>query len=129
MSAISRPAAFLGALALVAAVMSPVAYAGDGKAIAGKSDCFACHAVLNSDAKKMGPSYEDVAKKYAKDPKAEAMLAGVIKKGGSGHWGQMAMPPHPQLSDADAKALAAWVLSTKGKASKPAPKPSAKPKK
>lgn len=124
MPAMYRPAAFLGALALVAALLPQVALAGpDGKAIASKSDCFACHATLDSDGKKMGPSYEAVAKKYAKDPKAQAMLAGVIKKGGSGHWGQMAMPPHPQLSDADAKALAAWVLATKGKPAKPAAKP------
>ncbi|MDB5098501.1 MAG: cytochrome c class [Cyanobacteria bacterium RYN_339] len=117
-----RTAAIMAALAVVVALIPhhPAMAGPDGKAIAGKSDCFACHNVMNSEGKKMGPSYEDVAKKYAKDPKAAAMLAGVIKKGGSGHWGGGAMPPHPALSDADTKALATWVLATKGK-EKPKP--------
>jgi cytochrome c len=125
-----RPAALLAVVAITVALLPhQSALAGpDGKAIASKSDCFACHSIMNSEGKKTGPSYEDVAKKYAGDKKAPAMLAGVIKKGGSGHWGSAAMPPHPQLSDADTKALAAWVLSIKGKPApmKPKPKPSKK---
>jgi len=61
----------------------------------------------------VGPAYKDVAKKYAGDAKAADMLATKIMKGGSGVWGAIPMPANPQVSDADAKKLAAWVLSQK----------------
>ncbi len=41
------------------------------------------------------------------------MLAGKIVKGGSGVWGPVPMPANNQVSEADAKKLAAWVLSIK----------------
>ena len=78
--------------------------------LAQKYACVACHSV---DAKLVGPAYKEVAKKYASDKAAEAKLAAKIKKGGSGVWGAIPMPPHPQVSDADTKALAKWVLSLK----------------
>ena len=102
----------------------------DGKAAATKAgDCFSCHAVGAAEAKKMGPNYAAVAAKYAKDPKAVDMLAGVIKKGGSGHWGALPMPPHPTMSDADAKAIATWIMGMKGGAKAPAKAPAKKPAK
>lgn len=75
--------------------------------LAKKNNCLACHAV---DKKIVGPAYQDVAKKYAGQADAEATLAKSIKAGGSGKWGPIPMPPQAQLSDADAKSLAAWVL-------------------
>jgi cytochrome c len=76
--------------------------------LAKNNNCMACHAV---DKKIVGPAYKDVAKKYAGQPDAEATLAKSIKAGGSGKWGPIPMPAQAQLSDADAKALAAWVLA------------------
>ena len=76
--------------------------------LAKKNNCLACHAV---DKKIVGPAYQDVAKKYAGQADAETTLAKSIKAGGSGKWGPIPMPPQAQLSDADAKTLAAWVLS------------------
>ena len=75
--------------------------------LAKKNNCLACHA---ADKKIVGPAYQDVAKKYAGQADAEATLAKNIKAGGSGKWGPIPMPPQAQLSDADAKALATWVL-------------------
>ena len=75
--------------------------------LAQKHACTACHAV---DKKLVGPSYADVAKKYAGQKDAEATLAASIKAGGSGKWGPVPMPPQAQLSDADLKTLAAWIL-------------------
>jgi len=75
--------------------------------LAKKNNCLACHAV---DKKIVGPAYQEVAKKYAGQADAEATLAKSIKAGGSGKWGPIPMPPQAQLSDADAKNLAAWVL-------------------
>jgi len=76
--------------------------------LAQKSSCMACHA---ADRKLVGPAYQDVAKKYAKQKDAEAMLAASIKAGGSGKWGPVPMPAQAALSDADAKTLAKWVLA------------------
>ncbi len=75
--------------------------------LAKKNNCLACHA---ADKMIVGPAYQDVAKKYAGQTDAEATLAKNIKAGGSGKWGPIPMPPQAQLSDADAKALATWVL-------------------
>lgn len=58
--------------------------------MAQKNGCLACHAV---DKAVIGPSYQDVAKKYGNTPEAVAKLAASIKGGSSGKWGQMAMPP------------------------------------
>jgi len=79
-------------------------------ALATSKNCMACHAV---DKKVVGPSYKDVAKKYAGDAKAADMLAGKIIKGGSGTWGPVPMPANSQVNDAESKKLAAWVLSLK----------------
>lgn len=93
----------LGTVALAAAVPAHA-----NLELAQKNSCTACHAV---DRKVVGPAYQDVAKKYAGQADAVARLADSIRKGGSGRWGQVPMPPQAQLPEADAKALAQWVLS------------------
>ena len=96
----------LAALALAAAALPAAA----SEELAKKHACTACHAV---DKKLVGPAYKDVAAKYAKDPKAAAMLADKVKKGSVGVWGQVPMPPNAAVPDADVKTLVAWVLSLK----------------
>jgi cytochrome c len=78
--------------------------------LAQKKNCMACHAV---DKKVIGPAFKDVAAKYAGDKDAPAKLATKVMKGGSGSWGQIPMPANPQVSEAEAKQLVAWVLSQK----------------
>ena len=73
-------------------------------------NCMACHAV---DKKLVGPAYKDVAAKYAGDKAAVDKLAAKIIKGGSGVWGAVPMPANAQVNEAEAKKLAAWVLSLK----------------
>ena len=97
----------LFALAAAAAVCAP---AMADQALATAKNCMACHAV---DKKLVGPAYKDVAAKYAGDKTAADKLATKIMKGGSGVWGAVPMPPNPQVSEAEAKKLAAWVLSLK----------------
>jgi len=75
-----------------------------------KNNCLACHAV---DKKVVGPAFRDVAAKYRGDAAAEARLADKIAKGGGGVWGPMAMPPSPQIGEADRRMLAAHILSLK----------------
>jgi cytochrome c len=61
----------------------------------------------------IGPSYKDVAKKYASTPANIKMLAGKIIKGGTGVWGAIPMTAHSTLSQADAEAMVKYVLSLK----------------
>lgn len=78
--------------------------------LAKAKNCMACHAV---DQKLVGPSYKEVAAKYAGNKDAAAMLAAKVQKGGVGTWGQIPMPANPQVSDAEAKTLVDWVLAQK----------------
>ncbi|PUE48873.1 cytochrome C' [Limnohabitans sp. 2KL-1] len=95
------------ALTLTALALSP---AMADQALATSKNCMACHSV---DKKLVGPGFKDVAAKYKGDKTAADKLASKIIKGGSGVWGAVPMPANPQVSEADAKKLAAWVLSVK----------------
>ena len=93
-------------LVLMAAVVASPAWASAD--LAQKNACMSCHAVAK---KLVGPSYNDVAKKYAGQKDAATTLAKSIKAGGAGKWGPVPMPSQPALSDADALTLANWVLA------------------
>lgn len=95
---------------LSVAMLSLSAAASADQALAQKNACMTCHSV---DKKIVGPAYKDVAKKYAGDKTAEAKLIAKVKAGGKGVWGEVPMPPNPQVSDADAKKIVEWVLSLK----------------
>lgn len=78
--------------------------------LAQKKNCLACHTL---DKRKYGPNFQQVAAKYADQKGAEQMLARKIRKGGTGVWGQDIMPPQPQVSAAEARTLAKFILSVK----------------
>ncbi len=94
-------------LVTAAAVVAP-AFAD--QALATAKNCLACHA---TDKKVVGPSYKDVAKKYAGQKDAADKLAVKVMKGGSGVWGPVPMPANPQVNDGEAKKLVAWILTMK----------------
>ena len=71
-------------------------------------NCSACHA---PNAKLVGPSIADIAKKYEGQSGALDKLMAKVKAGGSGVWGSIPMPPQAQLSDEDRKTLVSWMLS------------------
>jgi len=98
------------ALALAAGAAFVAAPASASEALLKKNNCTACHAI---DKKLVGPAYKDVAKKYAGDAGAAKMLAEKVKKGGKGTWGQVPMPPNPQVSDADINAMITYILQLK----------------
>ena len=79
-------------------------------ALATAKNCLACHAV---DKKLVGPSYKDVAAKYAGQADAVEKLSGKIIKGGSGVWGPVPMPANAQVSADEAKKLATWIMTQK----------------
>ena len=94
----------------MAVALTATAPAFADQALATAKNCMACHAV---DKKLVGPSYKDVAAKYASDKAAVDKLAAKIIKGGSGVWGPVPMPANAQVNDAEAKKLAAWIMTTK----------------
>jgi cytochrome c len=76
------------------------------------SDCSSCHAV---DHQVVGPAYSEVAKRYAGQADAAEKLAAKIRDGGSG------MTPHPDLTEAQRRAIVTWILSQKDSAAAPSP--------
>src|SRR5262245_18905881 len=71
--------------------------------------CSGCHAL---DKRVVGPSFREVAKRYAGDAGAAARLAAKVRKGGQGAWGPAPMPPSA-IPDGDLAAVIGWVLSQK----------------
>jgi cytochrome c len=79
-------------------------------ALAQSRNCMSCHTV---DKKVVGPAFKDVAARYAGQKDAVDRLAGKIRHGGGGVWGAVPMPANPQVSEGDARRLAAWALAAK----------------
>ena len=108
----TKPEGVLGAAAGAVKVVGPAGGAASPNAAAialtQKHACTACH---NVEGKLVGPSFADIAKKHA--GKAD-YLAGKIKAGGSGVWGEIPMPPQ-ELPEADTKAMATWLATGAGK--------------
>jgi cytochrome c len=98
---------------LLSAGVALVAGSADAsEALIKKARCVACH---NVDKKIVGPAFRDVAAKYRDTPEVLPRLMTKVRNGGSGVWGEAAMPPNPEdrISDADLKSALEWVLSLK----------------
>ncbi len=96
-------------IAMLAAGVAMAGQAHADEALAKAKNCMSCH---TTDKKLVGPAYKDVAAKYKGDKGAPAMLAGKVKAGGKGVWGQIPMPPN-NVTEEEAKKLVAWILSLK----------------
>ncbi len=79
-----------------------------GLALMKRTTCFACHNATDQSA---GPAYSAVAAKYAGDAGARSRLQAKVISGGSGVWGTLPMPPHPQHTPDEAALMVDWVLS------------------
>ena len=95
------------ATVVAAAAPAAAAKAPEGGDLVKAAGCTACHGVTN---KIVGPAFRDIGAKYAKDANAVATLVGKVKQGGVGAWGQIPMPPQPQVKDADAQAIVRWIV-------------------
>ena len=93
--------------AAAALVLGVSGVASADQALAQKNACMSCHGV---DKKIVGPAFKDVAAKY-KGKGAEATLAKHVKEGVKGNWGQVPMPPNPQVKDDDIKKIVAWIMT------------------
>ena len=98
------------AVFVLAAAVTAASPALADEALAKAKNCLACHAV---DKKLVGPSYKDVAAKYAKDKGSVDLLAAKIMKGGSGVWGPVPMPPNAAVKDDDIKKMVAYIMTLK----------------
>ncbi len=98
----------LAAIATLGTLLAVSTPALADMALANSKNCMACHAV---EKKLVGPSYKDIATKYAGQADAVDKLSGKVIKGGAGAWGPVPMPANAQVSDADAKKLVAWILA------------------
>jgi cytochrome c len=87
--------------------LGAVAAAQASEALANKHACAACHQPAR---KLVGPSWKDVAARYGGGALSAEQLAASIRKGSSGKWGPVPMPPQGHVPEAELQALAAWVL-------------------
>ncbi|WP_343672757.1 c-type cytochrome [Chitinophaga sp.] len=86
------------------------AAASKGAGLIAQSDCLTCHKV---DTKVVGPAYKEVAAKYEATDANIDMLVDKIISGGSGHWGEVPMQAHPNVSKDDAKEMVKYILALK----------------
>ena len=86
----------------------------DGVAEISRSNCSGCHDFAAASA---GPSFAAIARRYAGKGGAAATLADHIRNGSHGAWGGGTMPPHPEISAAQATAIAQWIVSQAGSSS------------
>jgi len=94
---------------LLAIASSSLAFGAAGKAppSLSKYRCYECHADWEAVA---GPAFVDIAAAYRGNREAVAKIAADIRSGirGGGPWH---MPPHPEVSQNDARAMARYILS------------------
>ncbi len=95
-------------LALVTLSMFAGSAAHADQALAQSKGCMACHQL---EVKVVGPAYKEVAAKYKDNADAATILAGKVRNGGVGDWGQIPMPPQPTLSDDEIGKLVAWIMA------------------
>ncbi|WP_353148512.1 c-type cytochrome [Pollutimonas bauzanensis] len=79
-----------------------------GVDLARTSNCLACHQI---DQKRVGPSFTLIAQRFVNQEGASEYLANAIRQGGRGRWGAVPMPAQPQVNPANARLIAAWILS------------------
>jgi cytochrome c551/c552 len=82
-----------------------------GKNLMLSLDCKTCHKTAE---KSIGPAFQDVAIRYRKDPNMTDYLTQKIIKGGSGKWGEVAMPAHPSLKEEDIRQIIGWIQTLGG---------------
>lgn len=79
-----------------------------GLALAKRSICLSCHQV---DVKRVGPSFRDIALRYAGNEAAAEYLARTIRDGSRGLWGAIPMPAQRHIDPATALQLGEWIVS------------------
>jgi cytochrome c551/c552 len=76
-----------------------------------KNGCLTCHA--NDKNILSAPSFWAISQRYSDNSDAAAALATSLSNGSHGKWAEYrgaTMPPQPQLSETEKKALVEWIL-------------------
>lgn len=83
--------------------------------LASSKGCVACHDI---DARKVGPSFREIAGRHGGQKDAVNVLTGKVLNGSVGAWGPVAMPPNKAMgvSEAEARQLVTWILTLKSPA-------------
>jgi cytochrome c len=87
-------------------LISPTIYASED--LTKKYGCIACH---NVEKKILGPAFKDISAKYKSKNDNVAYLAGKIRNGAQGVWGQIPMPSQKQVREDEAVEIAKWILT------------------
>ncbi|MCC6202477.1 MAG: hypothetical protein IT494_05685 [Gammaproteobacteria bacterium] len=99
---------FLERTLLGATLMAVAATAAADAALAERKFCFSCHHATETG---LGPSFQAIAARHgARRAQMAPVLAYKIQHGGGGNWGVVPMVPSQNVSEADATALARWIL-------------------
>lgn len=93
-------------LFLIGVLVGFNAYGGGMPRLAVKNNCDTCHAI---DKRVRGPSFAEVANHYRGNKEAPLILYNKIQTGGTGVWGQKAMPPQ-NVTTREARMLANYIL-------------------
>jgi len=85
-----------------------------GLALMQQNMCLGCHQV---DKRRVGPSFANIANRYGGSERSAAVTAlmGSIQNGGRGRWGAIPMPAQPQVTEAEARDMAIFILSLQQK--------------
>ncbi|MBP7202709.1 MAG: c-type cytochrome [Propionivibrio sp.] len=99
---------------VIVLILSTGSARGD-EALAKSKNCMACHAL---DAKRIGPSFRDIARRYAGQKDVDAALAERVIKGSKGVWkaelkAEVVMPPNPRVKPDEAARIVQWILGQK----------------
>lgn len=89
-------------------------HSANNRQLAEEKKCTACHAINESDAIALAPSFRSVAQRYSMDESDR--LVKVVLAGGEGHWGSAEMPEmgvRTDVSREDAEKLVKWILEMK----------------
>ncbi|HCS29589.1 MAG TPA: hypothetical protein DIW43_19200 [Spongiibacteraceae bacterium] len=81
-----------------------------GEQLVAGSDCLSCH---SKHERIVGPAWSEIAQRYASSSGVVDQLADRITAGSRGVWGQVAMPPHPDLTQTQAAEMARFILAQK----------------
>ncbi len=94
-------------LALYSLLTSSIIFSEEGKKLAQKNGCFACHSMK---LRVVGPSFNEVSNKYDHANNTKKILMKKIKNGSRGNWGNVPMIAHPKISDKDLDTMVTWIL-------------------
>jgi cytochrome c len=94
-------------LALFSLLTSSIIFSEEGKKLAQKNGCFACHSMK---LRVVGPSFNEFSNKYDHANNTKKILMKKIKNGSRGNWGNVPMIAHPKISDKDLDTMVTWIL-------------------